>query len=190
MFQMFKIAGAVFALRMCFHAAPWGIGLASKAIEKQGQLNINSKPLKILNDRLKAMKDFMASRSQEHGSSLYKSMMAIMDGVMMLYVGGEVDRYFCKKSDGFQPKQSKDPEKMVDKVLLVLIATERMENIMHHLFHWLDTTPTTGRNFLYGELAALSAVMLDTTVKIASDRYKIKNNNAGGQNTGSQAKMD
>src|SRR5579884_2455935 len=30
--QMLKIAGAVFALRMCFHAAPWTIGKVSKAI--------------------------------------------------------------------------------------------------------------------------------------------------------------
>ena len=180
LWQMFKIAGAIFMVRGAFHLAPKAMAMVLKNIDKQSE-NVLKKSenqlLKQLGIGIKKFNQFFESRScNPHGGHLFKSLMAIIDGVLMLYVGGEVDRYFSKKTDHFKPKNNKDPEKMVDKVILVLIATERIENLMHHLFHWIDPKPKSSRQFLYGELAALTAVLLDTVVKIASDRYKIKKN--------------
>jgi hypothetical protein len=180
--QMLKIAAAVFVLRAGFHLAPKGLSFLLKATESQTR-RLSDKPgLNRFGKQVGKLKEFLESRNPEHGSSLYKSLMAIVDGCMMLYVGGQVDRYFCKKNNNFKPNTPKDPEKVVDKVLLVLIATERMEALMHHLFHWLDSQPTAGRQFMYGELAALSAVLMDTIVKIASDRYRLKKKAAATAN--------
>lgn len=174
--QMIKIATAVFLLRAVFHMAPKGVSLLLKSTEKQALRQADNRLLKAFNGRIRGIKTFLETRSKERGSSLYKSLMAIMDGFVMLYVGEQIDHYFCKKHANFKPKEGKDPEKMVDKVLLALIATERMESLMHHLFYWLDKAPSSGRRFIYGELAALSAVLLDTTVKVASDRYRLRKN--------------
>jgi len=179
MWQMFKVASAIFMVRGAFHMAPKVLATLLRVIDKQNEnvLKSQNQILKQIGIAVKNFNQFFESRSSNtHGSHLFKSLMAIIDGVLMLYVGGEVDRYFSKKTDHFKPKSNKDPEKMVDKVLLVLIATERIENLMHHLFHWIDKTPSSTRQFVYGELAALTAVFLDTGVKIASDRYKIKKN--------------
>lgn len=176
MWQMFKVASAIFMVRGAFHMAPKGLATLLKLIDKQSEnaLKCENRMLKHLGSGIKNLNTFFETRNSKHGSDLFKSLMAIIDGVLMLYVGGEVDRYFSKKTDHFKPKNNKDPEKMVDKVLLVLIATERVENLMHHLFHWIDPKQKPTRQFIYGELAALTAVLLDTVVKIASDQYKIK----------------
>ena len=171
---MLKIASAVFLLRAVFHLAPKGGSLLLQSIEKQASRQAYNRWLKAFNGRIRGGKSFLATRDKERGSTFYKSLMAIMDGFVMLYVGEQIDHYFCKKHPHFQPKEAKDPEKMVNKVLLVLIATERMESLMHHFFYWLDKAPTSKRRYIYGELAALSAVLLDTTVKVASDNYRLR----------------
>jgi hypothetical protein len=185
--QMLKIAAAVFLLRAGFHLAPKGLAFLLKATESQTR-RLSGKPvLNRFGQQVGKLTQFLESWNREHGSSLYKSLMAIVDGCMMLYVGGQVDRYFCKKNNNFKPDTPKDPEKVVDKVLLVLVSTERMEALMHHLFHWLDSKPTAGRQFMYGELAALSAVLMDTIVKIASDRYRLKKKAAAAHGQGGQS---
>ena len=186
--EMMKIAAAVLTLRMAFHMVPKGLSALLRLTEKQFRLQSDNRLLQWLENRISGFKTFMETRSGEHGNNLYKSLMAIIDGLLMLYVGGEVDRYFSKKNQKFKPHETKDPEKVVDKVLLVLIATERIENVMHHLFHWLDKHPSSGRQFIYGELAALTAVLFDTSVKIASDRYMLnKNKRKPVSPSGSQA---
>ena len=175
--QMLKIAAAVFTMRAGFHLVPVGISRLLKSSEQRLKIETDNRLLKFMVGRIHGLNKFLTNGDRKpHASRLYKSLMAIVDGLMMLYVGGQVDRYFCKKNDNFKPNEVKDPEKVVDKVLLVLIATERMEAIMHHFFHWLDPKAKSGKQFMYGELAALSAVLLDTTVKIASDRYRLRKN--------------